>query len=101
VGQTERRFSLSYNEHRRAFYNNSLSSSFVQHLLDEAHPFGPIYDIMQVLNYHRKGPQLNTMEKLYIYTEYIAGSNLNKEHIIFPNKIFDSLIKPSSHRTPP
>jgi hypothetical protein len=95
VGQTGRRFSL----HKRAFYNNS-PSSFAQHL-DEAHPFGPIRDIMQVLHHHSKGPHLNTMEKFYIYAEYINRSHLNYEHTIIPNKIFDSLIKPSSLRTPP
>jgi rRNA maturation protein Nop10 len=101
VGQTGRRFSLRYNEHRRAFYKNSPSSSFAQHLLDETHPFGPINDIMQVLHHQRKCPHLNTMERFDIYTEYTAGSHLNDEHTISPNKIFDSLIKPSSQQTPP
>jgi hypothetical protein len=62
VGQTGSRFSLRYNEHKRAFYNKNPSSSFAQHL-DEAHPFGLIHDIMQVLHRHSKGPHLNTMEK--------------------------------------
>jgi hypothetical protein len=88
VGQTGRRFSLHYNEHKRAFYNNNpSSSSFAQHLLEEAHPFGPIH-IMQILQHHKEGPHLNTMEKFHIYTEY-----LNDEHTIFPNKIFDSILK--------
>jgi hypothetical protein len=77
-------------------HKNSSSSSFAQHLLDEAHPFGPIHDIMQVLHHCKKGPHLNTMEKFHIYTKYINGSHLNDEHTIFPNKIFDSLIKPGS-----
>jgi hypothetical protein len=63
VGQTGRRFSLCYNEYKRAFYNNSRSSSFTKHLLDEAHPFGPIHDIMKILHHRKKGPHLNTMEK--------------------------------------
>jgi hypothetical protein len=36
------------------------------------------------------------MEKFYIYAEYTDRSHLNDEHTIFPNKIFDSLIKPGS-----
>jgi hypothetical protein len=56
---------------------------------------------MHVLHHQKKGPHLNTMEKFYIYTEYLDGSHLNDEHTIFPNKIFDSLIKPSSLWTPP
>jgi hypothetical protein len=97
VGQTGRSFFLRYNEHKRAFYSNIPSYSFAH--LDEAHPFGPIHDIMQVVH-HRKGPHLNTMEKFHIYTVYTNGSHLNDEHTIFPNKIFDSLIKPGSSRTP-
>jgi hypothetical protein len=101
VGQTGSRFSLCYNEHNRALCNNSPSSSFPQHFLVEAHPFGPIHDIMKILRHRKKGPHLNTMEKFHIYTKYKNGSHLNDEHTIFPNKIFDSLIKPCSSRTPP
>ena len=32
VGQTGRRFSIRYNEHNKAFYNNSHTSNFAQHL---------------------------------------------------------------------
>jgi hypothetical protein len=87
VGQRGRRFSLRYMEHRRAFYSNISSSSLAQHLLDKAHPFGPIHEIMQVLHHHSKGPHLNTMEKFYIYAQYTDTSHLNDEHTIFPNKI--------------
>jgi hypothetical protein len=90
VGQTDRRFSVRYKEHRRAFYSNIPSSSFAQHLLDEAYPFGPIHHIMQVIHHHSKGPHLNTMERFYIYAEYTDRSHLNDEHTMFPN------IKPGS-----
>jgi hypothetical protein len=54
VGQTGRRFSIHYNEHKRAFYNNSpSSSSFAQHLLEEAHPFGPNHNVMQIMHHHK------------------------------------------------
>src|SRR5215510_14141111 len=69
-------------------------SSSYAHLLNETHPFGPIQDTMQILHHHRKGPHLNTIERFHIYTEYMNGSHLNDEHTIFPNKIFESLIKP-------
>jgi hypothetical protein len=64
-------------EHRRAFYSNTPSFSFAQHLLDEGHPFGPIHEIMQVLHHQSKGPHLNTMEKFYIFAEYTDRSHLN------------------------
>jgi hypothetical protein len=93
VGQTGRRFSSCYNEYKRAFYNsNPASSSFAQHL-EKAHPFGPIHNVMQILHYHKKSPHLNIMEKFHIYSEYLNNSHLNDEHTIFPNKIFDSILK--------
>jgi hypothetical protein len=99
VGQAGGRFSLRYKEHRCAFYNNTPSSSFTQHLLDKVHPFGPIHEIMQLLYHHSKGPHRNTMEKFHIYAEYTDRSHLNDEHTIFPNKIFYSLMKPGSLKT--
>jgi hypothetical protein len=71
VGQTGSRFQLRYKEHRLAFYSNTPSSSYAPQLHEEAHPFGPIHQIMQVPSHHSKGPHLNTMEKkFYIYAEY-------------------------------
>ena len=49
---------------------------------------------MQVLQYQNKGAHLNTYERFHIYTEYINKNHLNNEHTIFPNKLFDTLLKP-------
>ena len=68
VGQTGRRFSIRYNKHTRDFYN-SQSSSFAQHLLDKAHSFGPINNIMQVLHHQKKRTHLNKVERFYIHKE--------------------------------
>jgi len=94
MGQTGSLFSVHYNEHRRAFHNDSQSSSFAQHLLENAHSFGPINNIMQILHNQKKGTHLNTIERFYIHKEHAAGNCLNDEHSIFPNKIFDAVIKP-------
>jgi len=48
-------------------------------------------EIMQTLHCHKKGPHLNTIEKFHIHTESIANNQLNDDHTIFPNSIFDSL----------
>jgi hypothetical protein len=62
VGQTCRHFTTRYKEHKVAFRNNSHASSFAKHLNEEAHSFGPIDNIMQVLHYHKKGAHLNTKD---------------------------------------
>ena len=49
---------------------------------------------MQVLQYRENGTHLNIIERFLIYTEFSKNSHLNDEYSIFPNKIFDSLLKP-------
>jgi hypothetical protein len=100
VGQTGRRLYTRYNEHKSAFYHNSHTSNFAQHLHDKSHSFGPINDIMQVLHRQKEGTHLNTIVKFHIHIEHAAGSHLNDDHTIFPNKIFDSLITLNSPHTP-
>jgi len=48
---------------------------------------------MQVLHHQKKGAHLNTIESSYIHVEHATGNHLNDDHNIFPNKIFDTLIK--------
>ena len=49
---------------------------------------------MEVSHRQKKGTHLNTIEIFYIHKEQAAGKHLNDEQSIFPNKIFDTLIKP-------
>jgi hypothetical protein len=93
VGQTGRKFSMRYREHKTAFRNNNQAYSFAKHLNDSTHFFSPINDIMQILHCHRKGPHLNTMERFHIHTEATDNNHLNDDHTIFPNAIFDTLLR--------
>jgi len=95
VGRIGRQFYTRYKEHMSAFYLNSRTSNFAQHLQDNGHSFGPIDNIMQVVHPHKKGTHLNTIERFHTHIEHTAGNHLNDEHTIFPNRIFDTLIKPS------
>jgi len=54
VGQGGRRFATWSKEHAKAFRSNSHTSSFTKHLNEEAHSFGPMNSIMQILHYHKK-----------------------------------------------
>ena len=101
VGQTGRQFYTRYREHKGAFYHNCRTSNFAQHLHDNAHSFGPIDNIMQVLHHHKKEAHLNTIERFYIHIEHTAGNHLNDDHTVFPNRIFDTLIKPSTSSSHP
>jgi len=55
--------------------------------------FETIENTMQILHHHKKGAHLNTIEWYYIHAEHTANNHLNYEHTIFPNKIFDTLLK--------
>jgi len=96
VGQTCRSFTTRFREHKIhvAFRTASRSSYFAKHLIDHTHSFGPIHNIMQILELQNKGAHLNTLERFHIYTEYTSNNHLNDEVTISPNKIFDTLVKP-------
>jgi hypothetical protein len=93
VGQTGRSFLLRYNEHKQAFKKNCHSSKFAQHLLEQAHPLSNINNTMQILHYQKKSAHLNTLERYHIHTEFTTNNHLNDSQNIFPNKIFDAILK--------
>jgi len=90
-------FEIRFNEHINAYTNNSHTSKYAKHLTELAHSPDSIQNKMKVLQYQSKGAHLNIYERFHIYAKYIKQSHPNDEYTIFPNKIFDSLLK---HRIP-
>jgi hypothetical protein len=101
MGQTGICFRTRFNEHRNAFIFNHRTSNFATHLIEESHSFGPIHNTMQILKRHTKGTQLNTIERFYIYAEYVNDNHLNDKHTISPNSIFEALLKTQPAIPPP
>jgi len=93
VEQTKKCFKARYKEHQLAFRNNSHTSRFAHHLNEQAHSFGTTDNIMQTLQYHKKGSHLNMIERFYIHAEYAAKNHLSDNHTILPNAIFYTLLK--------
>jgi hypothetical protein len=93
VGQTGRGFIARYIEHKHSFRNNSHTSKFAQHLVKQAHTFTTIHNTMQILHYQKKSTHLNTVERYYIHAEFTANNHLNDNQNIFPNPIFDNILK--------
>ena len=100
IGQAGRKFATRFQEHKKAFSSHSHNSSFAEHLDEEAHSFGQMHDIMELLHYHRKGAHLNTLERFHIHTEAAKNNHLNEGHTIYPNAIFDTLLKTNHHKNP-
>jgi len=70
------------------------SSNYAKHILEQLHTFGSIDQIMEVLQYREKGTHVTTVERFFIYVEFSKNNHLNDEQSIYPNKIFDALLKP-------
>ena len=94
VGQTGWSFAIRFQEHKMAFKTGNKPFNFAKHLMEHTHSFGPIHNTLQVLQLHNKGAHLNTIERFHIYSEYTDNNHLNDESTIFPNKTFDTLLKP-------
>ena len=92
VGQIERSILARYNERKQAFRNNCHTSKFAQHL-EQAHSCSTINNTMQILHYQKKSAHLNTVERYYIHAEFAANNHLNDSQNIFPNPIFDAILK--------
>jgi hypothetical protein len=101
IGQTGRSFNERYKEHKNVFKTNSHTSNYAKHILEQSHTFGLMHQTMQILQYHEKGTHFNTIERFFIYAEFSKNNHLNDEHSIFPNKIFDALLKPHQPYKPP
>jgi len=93
VGQIGRNFAVRFSEHKNVFKTNSHMSNFAKHLIEQTHSFSSIQNTMQILQRHSKEAHLNTIERYYIYAEFTKDNNLNDEHNISPNKIFDALLE--------
>ena len=63
VGQTGRSFLVRYSEHRQAFRNNSHTSKFAQHLVEQVHSFGTIHNTMQALKKKIKNKKIKKKNK--------------------------------------
>jgi len=93
IGQTARDFYTRYSEHKRAFRYNTQHSKFAQHLTEYGHAFGNIENIMEVLQFHKKGIHLNTIEKFYIHKESTNNNYLNEEYTDNTNQIFNTILE--------
>ena len=64
--QTDRQFSNRYKENKNAWRNNNGTSNFAKYLTEEIHSFGPMKEIMEIIQVQKKGPHLNTIERFHI-----------------------------------
>ena len=88
---------FKYKEHHLSFRNNNTSSKFTQHLTEDGHTLGPVDSIMDILSFNRKGIQLDTTERIYIYREATVNNQFNGKHTICSNKILKTITSMKGH----
>jgi len=66
---------------------------FAQRVLEEAHAFGPVYDVMDTLHTANKGRRLDGLEKFYIYKETQRGNQINDKLTVQSKPIFQALLR--------
>jgi transposase-like protein len=101
VGQTGRSFHKRFQEHLRDYKYNLGSSKFAQHVTQNAHSFGPIDEIMEVLHLTSKGAVMNTLEKFHIYRLTKKGVQINDKSTSTQNILFDTLLRNDEYRGHP
>jgi hypothetical protein len=88
-----RDFNIRFGEHKRAFKYNTNQSKFAKHLLEQRHSFGNIEDTMEIVQFHKKGTHLNTIQRYYIRKESIKNNHLNEDYTDKTNHIFNTILE--------
>jgi hypothetical protein len=77
VGQTGRPCKVRFQEHLRDFKYGNKKSKFVQHLLENKHPIGPIKNIMGTIHITNKGRMMETLKIYYFFRETKLNIQIN------------------------
>jgi hypothetical protein len=83
---------VRYREHYHDYKHGNNKSKFAQHAIDEGHAFGPINEVMDVIQFAKKGRQLDTLERFYIYNDTAKGNQINDKFTMKKNPIFEAII---------
>jgi hypothetical protein len=67
IGQTGRTLTTRYKEHIRNIRFNTEEPAFAQHTLGKIHQYAPREQIMEMIEYARKGNIMNIKENYYIF----------------------------------
>jgi hypothetical protein len=76
--QTGRNLHIRFKEHIRNIRFNKEESAYAQHILNRGHQYGPIEQVMEIVEQAQKGGLMNIKENYYIY-KYERRKELIKE----------------------
>jgi hypothetical protein len=81
---------LAINKNKKIKNNNS-NSGYSNHIQNTGHKYGPITDTMDIINTHKEGKHMNTLEKYHIHKLYKNNFHMNDSAIEPNNPIFKTL----------
>jgi hypothetical protein len=67
IGQTGRTLTTRYKEHISNIGYSKEDSAFAQHILGKGYQYGPMEQIMKMIEYAKKGNIMSIKENYYIY----------------------------------
>ena len=77
-------------------YKTKFDSCNSSHLLENKHAYGPMEDIMDIVNITNKGKMMDMLERFYIYKQTKSNNQINDKLTVKPSTIFETLI----HKAP-
>ena len=105
VGQCGRPISTRHREHLRYIRNNSSTSAYATHILDNRHEFGPAEETLKLLKPCSKGSRMDCWESLFIHLHHKHEILIDEQQANDNNPLFElasiprDLMQPAWHST--
>jgi hypothetical protein len=93
IGQMGRAFNTRYKEHIYDIRSNNSNTGYASHILNTDHTYGPMDDIMEIMETGKKGKYLNTLKKYHIHRISKENIHMNEISTEAYNPIFEELNK--------
>ena len=89
VGQSGRPITTRHREHIRYIRNNSSTSAYATHILDNRHEFGPAEETLKLLKPCSKGSRMDCWESLFIYLHHRHNILIDEQQTNYNNPLFE------------
>ena len=102
-GQSGRPITTRHREHLRYVRNNSSTSAYATHILDNRHEFGPAEETLKLLKPCSKGSRMDCWESLFIHLHHRHNILIDEQQANDNNLLFElasirrDLMQPAWH----
>jgi len=89
VGQSGRPITIRQREHLRYIRNNSSTSAYATHILDNRHEFGPAEETLKLLKPCSKDSRMDCWESLFIHLHHRHNILIDEQQANDNNPLFE------------